>query len=141
MTDAELVSKKLAVIRTKVADLRTVARLDQLETDIREQGFVLHSLQIAIQAALDVASHAIADDALGEPTSNRELFLILARRGWYSRELGDRLARMAGFRSLLVHGYAELDLARVRDVAEHHLGDLEAFAAALHARIASANGR
>jgi uncharacterized protein YutE (UPF0331/DUF86 family) len=42
---------------------------------------------------------------------------------------------MAGFRNVLVHGYAAVDPAIVRDVVDHHTGDLLAFAAAIRARL------
>ncbi|MBK7395476.1 MAG: DUF86 domain-containing protein [Myxococcales bacterium] len=44
---------------------------------------------------------------------------------------------MAGFRNVLVHGYDDVDLAIVRDVVEHRLGDLEAFVAAVRRRLPS----
>jgi len=57
MTDPELVAKKLAFIETCVAELRRLANPEIIETDIREERFVEHTLQMAIQAAQDVASH------------------------------------------------------------------------------------
>ncbi len=42
---------------------------------------------------------------------------------------------MAGFRNILVHGYAEVNPRIVRNVVEHHLGELEAFVAAIRARL------
>ena len=42
---------------------------------------------------------------------------------------------MAGFRNVLVHGYDDVDLAVVRDVLEHRLGDLDAFVAAVRRRL------
>jgi hypothetical protein len=54
MTDEGLVAKKLAFIETCVAQLRTMARPEQIATDVREERFVEHTLQLAIQAALDV---------------------------------------------------------------------------------------
>jgi uncharacterized protein YutE (UPF0331/DUF86 family) len=131
MTDRPLVEKRLAVIDTCVADLRRLARPDRLDTDIRERRFVEHTLQIAIQAALDVASHIVSDRRLGEPATNRELFLLLERDGWIAPELRGRLADMAGFRNVLVHGYNDVDLAIVRDVLTNHLGDLARFAACI----------
>ena len=64
MTDRELVEKKLAAIETYVADLRRLARPAEIGRDIREERFVEHTLQLAIQAALDVASHIVADERL-----------------------------------------------------------------------------
>lgn len=106
-----------------------------LESDVRERRFVEHSLQLAIQAALDAASHVLTDERLGEPATNRELFTLLAGPGWIPDDLRVELERMTGFRNVLVHGYAEVDLDIVRDVVEHRLGDLERFASCLRQRL------
>jgi uncharacterized protein YutE (UPF0331/DUF86 family) len=135
MTDAELVRKKLAVIARCLAELRDLAQPERIASDVREERFVLHTLQVAIQAALDVASHVVSDAHLGEPRTNRQLFERLTRAGLLPEALGDRLGAMAGFRNLLVHGYDEVDLAIVRDVVEHHLGDLDAFIVAIRAKL------
>lgn len=67
MVDRDLVLKRLAFIETCVSELRTLARLDILEQDVREERFVVHTLQLAVQAALDAASHIVSDERLGEP--------------------------------------------------------------------------
>jgi uncharacterized protein YutE (UPF0331/DUF86 family) len=124
VTDAELVAKKLAEVETYVRELRELAEPAALEREIKEQRFVLHTLQLAIQAALDAASHVVSDERLGEPERNRDLFTLLAGAGWIPRDLGARLEEMAGFRNLVVHEYAIVDLAIVRDVVENRLQDL-----------------
>jgi len=116
LTDPDLGLKKLARVETCVRELRTLSRLDDLEHDVREQRFVEHTLQIGIQAALDAASHVVSDARLGEPQTNRELFELLARGGRIDADLAERLGDMAGFRNVLVHGYATVDLRIVRDV-------------------------
>lgn len=78
--DRELIAKRLAFIETCLRELRTNARLEALETDLREQRYIEHTLQLAIQAALDVASHVVSEDRLGEPRTNREFFELLAIR-------------------------------------------------------------
>ena len=135
MTDVELLLQKLAFIETCVQELRTLARPPDIAHDVREARFVLHTLQIAIQAAIDVASHIVSDERLGEPQTNRELFDRLVRHGWLPVETAAAMARMAGFRNIVVHGYAGVDLEIVRDVVEHRLGDLESFASAIRARL------
>lgn len=131
MIDSDLVAKKLALIETCVQQLRTLARPEAIRTDIREQRFVEHTLQIAIQSALDVASHIVSDERLGEPETNRELFDLLVRAGRLSETLASSLRDMAGFRNVLVHGYQEVDLGVVEDVLAHHLNDLLSFVAAI----------
>ena len=131
MIDADLVAKKLAMIETYVRELDELARPDALRIDVREERFVEHTLQIAIQAALDVASHIVSDRRLGEPRTNRELFSLLVRGGVLPEDLAERLGAMAGFRNVLVHGYGDLDLAVVEDVVENRTGDLLEFVQAV----------
>lgn len=135
MTDPALVSKKLAQIESCLSDLLRLARPGAIDTDVRELRFVEHTLQIAIQAALDVASHIVSDRRLGEPRTNRELFDLLHRDGWIDADLTANLRNMAGFRNVLVHGYDDVDLRVVHDVLDGHLGDLTAFIDAVRQRM------
>jgi uncharacterized protein YutE (UPF0331/DUF86 family) len=135
MTDPDLVAKKLAFIETCVRELRELAQPERIEQDLREERFVAHTLQVAIQAALDVASHIVSDERLGEPATNRQLFELLAINGWVPPTLTQYLARMVGFRNILVHGYEEVDKAIVRDVVENRLNDLLAYVHAIRSRM------
>ena len=131
MTDRDLVAKKLARIVTCLHELRTMASVDRLRDDVREKRFVEHTLQIAIQSALDVASHIASDQRLGEPETNRALFQLLARAHVISTDLSQRLAEMAGFRNVLVHGYDDVQVQIVEDGVRNHLGDLDEFVASV----------
>ena len=53
VTDADLLEKKLAFIETCIRELRQLSQPERIAHDIREERFVAHTLQIAIQAALD----------------------------------------------------------------------------------------
>jgi uncharacterized protein YutE (UPF0331/DUF86 family) len=123
------------LIETCVRELRTLARPSEIQRDIREQRFVEHTLQIAIQAALDAASHVVSDGRLGEPRTNRELFDLLARGDVIGADLASRLREMAGFRNILVHGYQDVDLRIVRSIVETRLDDLVAFVQAIRLRL------
>ena len=135
MTDDALVAKKLAFIETCVRELRELARPERIDRDLREERFVAHTLQLAIQAALDVASHIVSDERLGEPASNRQLFELLVDNGWVPSSLARPLAQMAGFRNVLVHGYQDVDKAVVRDVVETRLNEFTDFVAAVRSRL------
>jgi len=131
MTDSALVEKKLAFIETCVRELRELARPEVIDEDIREARFVEHTLQLAIQAALDVASHLVSARRLGEPETIRALFDLLRRAGIIDAQLAESLYAMAGFRNILVHGYQEVDIDIVRDILRHHLNDLLDFVRAI----------
>lgn len=135
MTDPDLIAKKLSAIETYLHDLRTLARIEDLRSDIREERFIEHTLQLAIQAVLDVASHIVSDERLGEPRTSRELIVMLEHARWIEAELSATLQGMAGFRNVLVHGYDTVDLEIVRDIFENHLVDFEAFLAAVRERL------
>lgn len=131
MTDRDLVAKKLARIVTCLHELRTIASVDRIRDDVREKRFVEHTLQIAIQSAMDVASHIASDERLGEPETNRALFQLLVRADVMSSDLARRLAEMAGFRNVLVHGYDDVQVQIIEDVVRNHLGDLDEFVTAV----------
>lgn len=134
MTDRDLVFKKLAAIETYVRELRTMSRLDRMRQDVREERFVTRTLHLAIEAALDVASHVVSDERLGEPGANRDLFDLLRRAGWLAPELAAALQEMASFRNVLVHDYDSLNLGIVEEVVRNRLEYLLAFASAVRAR-------
>lgn len=135
MTDLQLVAKKLALIETSVGELRSLVHLEIIQEDVRELRFAAYTLHIAIQAALDVAAHIVADNRLGEPQNNRELFELLARYGWISRELMGSLREMVGFRNIVVHGYERLNAAIVEQILRHHLEDLLQFVSAIRTQL------
>ena len=135
MTDADLIDKKLAYIGTCVQQLRTHARPELIATDLVQERFVEHTLQLAIQAVVDVASHIVSDGQLGEPATNGELFDLLVGASWIADAQRLPLRQMAGFRNVLVHEYVKVDLAIVRDVIEHHLEDLLDFVRAIRTRL------
>ena len=137
MVDQDLVFKKLAFIETYVQQLHDLARLDDIDTDVREERFVVHTLQLAAQAALDVASHIVSDHKLGEPATNREIFDLLHAAGWITPDCAQVMGRLAGFRNLVVHGYERVNLGLVKDVVRHRLTDLLAYCAAIR----TASGR
>ncbi len=137
MTDVELVAKKLAEIETYVRELSTLSQPEEIARDVKEERFVAHTLQLAIQAVLDVASHIVSDERLGEPRASRDLIDLLRRDGLVAADQVATLGRMVGFRNLLVHEYAKVDLAIVRDIVERRLDDLLGFVAAIRRRLSA----
>lgn len=135
MTDPELIEKKLAFVETCVAELRRLGRPELIATDVREERFVAHTLQLAIQAMLDVASHIVSDRRLGEPETNRQLFALLARESWIPQGQVPMLEKMVGFRNVLVHGYQAVNLQVLQDVVEHRLPDLLDYVEAVRERL------
>ncbi|MDB4987458.1 MAG: uncharacterized protein JWN04_2636 [Myxococcaceae bacterium] len=113
MTDAEVVIRKLAVLREHAlrARRRRPASVDALAADLDLQDALCMSLLVAIQEAIDIAFHVSADEGSGVPSSNVEAFEIIARNGVLSIELAQSMGRAAALRNRIAHGHASVDLA------------------------------
>jgi len=135
MVDQDLILKKLAFIETCVQDLRSNSNPQLISSDVREERFIVHTLQLAIQSALDIASHIVSDNRYGEPNTNRELFDLLERNQWLPNDLTEKMRNMAGFRNIVVHGYENLDLTIVQDIVENRLDDLLNFVASIRSNL------
>jgi uncharacterized protein YutE (UPF0331/DUF86 family) len=103
-----------------------------LSTD--HQYVVLHALQLAIQAALDLATHVIADEGWNVPERSGDAFLELGTKGVLDPDLSLRLRTMASFRNLIVDEYVDINLKAVFRIWRESLDDLRRFATLVTAR-------
>lgn len=89
---------------------------EDLTGDRDKRNMVLHALLVAIQSSIDLAQHLIAENKLIRPDTYRQAFEILKEAGLLEGGLAERLEDLAGFRNVLVHVYANLDLKRVHQI-------------------------
>ena len=130
MVDPDIVLAKLDIVERciwRIAEVRGEKRKD-LGPSIVEDVTALH-LQRAIQAAIGLAAHVVAEEGYGIPDSTAALFTLLAERGVIDRGLADRLRKLVGFRNIAIHEYRELDPAIVQTIVDKHLDDLRALGA------------
>lgn len=132
MVDQSLIRRKLADLEQylgQLAEYRDIT-IDDYRRDWKTQRIVERTLQIAIEACVDVAEHVIADRRLRVPATYAETFEILGDAGLLDAALRDAMVRMAGFRNVIVHEYARVDSAIVVDVLRNRLADFVRFRAA-----------
>lgn len=125
---AEVVRRKLLEIEQAVGQLRAwlPVTAEAMRQDRRLQWAVQHGLLIAAEALFDAGAHILAGDFREATDEYREIPERLQARGVISAETSRRLESLSGFRNILVHEYAEVDLQRVA-LALGRLGDIEAF--------------
>lgn len=110
MVEAATVDRLLEQIERRLARLEEASGvpLDRYRSDRDLQDIVERNFELAIQAAIDLGLHLLADRPHPLPETNRQVFAALAREGYLEEEPAFALSRMAGFRNVLAHEYAEL---------------------------------
>jgi uncharacterized protein YutE (UPF0331/DUF86 family) len=113
--DAAIVRGKLGHIITSLDLLRPMRAMPLADYRARvwERKGVERVLQEAIEAALDINAHVIAERGVDVPDDYFGGFIKLGELGILSHELADALAPSAGLRNRLVHEYDAIDDAKV----------------------------
>lgn len=136
MVDKSLLARKVAAIRDAVARIRGVlpstAEAFAADRTIRE--VVTFNLFVALQDAIALAAHWLADEGRAVPGSYAEVFATLGKAGVIEAGLAARLRAAAGLRNLVAHQYGVLDADRVFLVARDDLDDLLTFCQQLAVR-------
>ncbi|MFO1029994.1 MAG: DUF86 domain-containing protein [Planctomycetota bacterium] len=135
MSSSHLIRKRLAFITDCVAEIRQLGHPDRLGSDKVQERFVEHTLQIAIQAMLDIAYAIASDQNLGEPADHRQVFDRMAGAGWITPSQAALCRRMVSFRNVVVHRYLQVDLAILQRIVERDLDDLLGFVRSIRDRV------
>jgi uncharacterized protein YutE (UPF0331/DUF86 family) len=126
----ELVQRKLAELDARVARVRAHRRAspDELASDRDALDLVAFNLMLAVQAACDVAAHLIADEGWTAPPTAAECFHQLAAHQVIATATATALRRATGFRNVVAHGYAGIDVTATYAASTAGLEDLDRFA-------------
>ena len=138
--DPEIVRSKLLAIVEAVSRLRSWLPLtvDRLEQDVMLRWAVEHGLHIAAEALFDAGNHLLSGEFQETADEYREIAPRLVARGVLSSDTARRLESLAGFRNVLVHDYATVDVRRVH-AGLGRLDDFEAFVADVEGWLARAS--
>ena len=130
MTGVDAISRRLLSLSEALAHLDRPECRDpaRLLVDATLRAAVERWLQVSIEACLDVAHNMIASEAWTPAPTGRAAFTTLAAHGVILPDLAQRLGRAVGLRNLLVHDYADVDVARLAAIVAADLDDLRAFA-------------
>jgi len=133
VADIEVVRDRENRIRRYVSDLRDMIRISEAEfLENRERQYaVLHAVQLAIEASVEIATHICVADNLGIPSSYVDAFDMLEKASIVDGTLAEELRGMARFRNRIVHFYGEIDLRRVYRLLQSHLADFDRYLVAI----------
>jgi uncharacterized protein YutE (UPF0331/DUF86 family) len=137
VVDAEILRRRIEALLGYLKRIERFASIErqQFIDDADTHHLAERYLHLAIESALDIAHHLIADAGLESPETYRDAFAILARHGVIDAALAVRMQAWAGFRNILVHAYLAIDHGIAWNSIVHDLGDLRALAAAAALRL------
>ena len=127
MVDQEIVKNKLSHLEEYIHDLDEYndLKLKDLKNDKILFRYLERTLHLAVEAILDIGSHIISDERLGNPRFNTDIVKILAENNIIKENVDDYI-KMAKFRNIIVHDYAEIDAEILLKIVQENIKDLKA---------------
>ncbi|MEW5934631.1 MAG: DUF86 domain-containing protein [Bacillota bacterium] len=125
----ELVREKATDIRNALARLRQYGSMERnaFLADETAISAAKYQFVVAIEAAQALCNHLAARIAREAPASYSDCYAIIQRAGILPSHLAEKLVSMVKFRNLLVHKYGKIDDARVYEIMQSDLGDLDEY--------------
>ncbi len=129
MIDKGLIIDRLSKIREYLKHLKELGSLSKEEflSDYRNYGSAARTLQIAIEACLDIGHHIISRKELRRPKDYKDIFLILGDEKILPFDFSRSLVKMAKYRNRLVHLYWEITPEEIYNILQEPINDLEDF--------------
>ncbi|MGM0438335.1 MAG: type VII toxin-antitoxin system HepT family RNase toxin [Bacillota bacterium] len=129
MVEEKVVIEKLKELNKYLKQLRKYEGVSKndLAEDIDKLWTVERGLQLSIQIILDIGSHILAEKGIMIEKYS-DVFIELAKLDIIPEDFSDKIKGMAGFRNVLVHEYADVDVDVVTKVLNNSLDDFEQFA-------------
>ena len=145
MGDADdAIVERLTYLRNEVSYLKQerdrVRSFREYVENVRLKKAVERSLQVAVEACLDIGRRLIALEGFRYPEDNKDVFQVLYEEGVVLEDLLPALVEMARFRNLIVHDYARVDDAKVYGILKKRLTDFDAYARAIAAYLEREEG-
>lgn len=137
--DRQVVEQKLESMRRCLGRIETKcpSSAEQLAADLDAQDIVSLNLTRAIQLAVDIGAHLIAQMEVPPPDTMGQTFDRLADAGVIGPDLAVRLKKAVGFRNIAVHNYEAIDWAIAHSICTHRLVDFADYARAVFAALDS----
>lgn len=131
--DSEQVILRLQRLKEYYKILKLIQKfsLKEIQTDPFKTGSLLHYLQLSIEVCIDVGQMIISAEGFKIPDKSAEVFLILGKEKILPARLAEKMAPLGGFRNLIVHEYAEIEMERVYKHLKNELSDFENFTKAI----------
>lgn len=127
--DETLILAKISRLKQYLNYLKELRKssIEEFMGDFRVSGSTERYLQVAIESVIDIGNEIISSLQLKRPERYRDIPYILSEAEIIPENLAEAIASMIGFRNLLVHDYASINLTMVYEFLQTKLQDFEEF--------------
>ncbi|MBM4401717.1 MAG: DUF86 domain-containing protein [Candidatus Cloacimonetes bacterium] len=118
MPDKTFISRKIEFIQQDLLRLEEFANqtFDEVAKDWRSFAIVKNLLMEIIGRGIDINQHILAEEftpSISAPLDYTETFLKLGELMVLPKDFAEEIAKSAGFRNVIVHGYNRIDKSLV----------------------------
>ncbi|MBI5561240.1 MAG: DUF86 domain-containing protein [Deltaproteobacteria bacterium] len=130
MTDKALIERKLAELEACLAGLEALKAVsaEDFRRNVERQWAAERGLQISVQIIIDISTHILSAEGDTNIEDYTEVIDRLGKKGIIPDSFAAGIRGMAGFRNILVHEYAGVDLTVVYGLLQNGIHDFRRFA-------------
>lgn len=120
---------KLELLEEYIAVLKDLQQhsFEEIEKNYVLRGAVERYLQVSLECMLDIGEIIISMEKIKRPQSYKEILHTLGENGILPEAFARKIEPAAGFRNVLVHMYAKIDISRLYENLQHGVEDMELF--------------
>lgn len=122
---------QLSVSLNKIERFEKITLEEFLQDDII-QDVVEYNLFIVINMMVDIATHIVVDNNIGNPETLAEAFNILNKKKYLSDYETKIYRNMVGLRNILSHEYLKIDKEIIYGILQNNLVDVKKFIIFVH---------
>lgn len=134
MVNIDVIKKRLNQLSTslnKIERFKEISLEEFLQDDII-QDVVEYNLFIGINMMIDIATHIVVDNNMGNPETLGGAFDILNKQKYLSKDESKTYRNMVGLRNILSHEYVNIDKTMIYDILKNNLIDIKGFIIFVH---------
>lgn len=127
--DKQSIQSKIARLRKNIRELGQIGKtpVKKYKNDFLLTSTTERLLQVSVQIMLDIGSHIVSEEGLGEPLEYRDIFKLLVKAKILPQKMEPSLMELTGLRNRIVHVYDEIDHSLIYQCLQNELGDMDDF--------------
>ena len=134
MVNIDVIKKRLNQLSTSLNKMERFKdiSLEQFLKDDIVQDVIEYNLFIAINMMIDIATHIVVDNNMGNPETLGEAFNILNKQNYLTDDEAKTYKNMVGLRNILSHEYVNINKNIIHHILQNNLIDIKRFIIFVH---------